>query len=56
MEDLNKIRVAAANGLTKQETSALVGHALTSEELVEFNKTKAYLKLKQRKDQEDEIE
>lgn len=54
MEEIDKIRTAAANGLTKQETAALIGHTLSKEELTEFDKTRAFIKLKARKEQEQE--
>lgn len=46
-----KVQISAANGLSLAETEAVVGHKLSKEELQEFNKTKALLKLKKKKDQ-----
>ena len=56
MDEIDKIRAAAANGLTKQETAALIGHTLSKEEATEFDRTKAFIKLKSRKEQEREQE
>lgn len=53
-EDVNKIRTAAASGLTKAETEALVGHQLSDEEMTQFNKTKAALKLQAAVDKKKE--
>lgn len=45
-EELDKVRAAAASGLTKTEVSALLGRTLSQEEATEFDKTKALVKLK----------
>lgn len=45
-EDIDRVRSAAAGGLTVAETEAIVGHKLSSDEKDEFNKTKAIVKLK----------
>lgn len=43
--DEDKIRTAAANGLNKAETEALIGRAMAAQDLKLFNKTKAAMKL-----------
>lgn len=45
-EDIDRVRSAAAGGLTVAETEAIVGHKLSLDEKDEFNKTKAIVKLK----------
>lgn len=45
-EELDKVRAAAATGLTKAEVAALLGRTLSQEEATEFDKTKALVKLK----------
>lgn len=52
--DIDKIRTSAANGLTKAETEALLGHQMTDDELTQFNKTKAAIKLKAAADKKKE--
>lgn len=43
--DEDKIRTAAANGLNKAETEALIGRAMTAQDFKLYNKTKAAMKL-----------
>ena len=50
-EELDKVRVAAASGLTKTEMSALLGRTLSQEEATEFDKTKALVKLKAKQEE-----
>lgn len=48
MDEIDTIKASAANGLTKVETEALVGHKLTDDQKTVYNKTKAVLKLKEK--------
>jgi hypothetical protein len=54
MSESDDIKAAAANGLSKSETAALLGRQLTAEEIQIYNKTKAYFKLKVKKEKEEE--
>lgn len=48
---LDKIRASASNGLTKQETEAIIGQKMTDDQLLEFNKVKGIIKIKAKQDE-----
>lgn len=50
MEAVDQVKAASAGGLTVKETESLLGRKLSDEETVEFTRTKALVKLKNRKD------
>lgn len=50
MEDLDTIRACAANGLSSKETEAVLGRPLSDNDTREYNRTKAFLKLKNKKE------
>ena len=52
-DNIKKIQAAVANGLNKNETEALIGHKLDEQEVAEFNRTKALLKLQAKKEKVD---
>ena len=52
-DTLDKIRAAASNGLTKQETAALIGTKLTEEQLVEYDKVRGIMKLKNKQEERE---
>lgn len=52
-ETLQQIKAAVMNGLTRPEIEGLLGRKLEEDEVQEFNKTKALLKLKERQEEID---
>lgn len=48
--DIDKLKAAAANGLSLAETEAVLGHTLDKDEKKEWNKARAFVKLKARED------
>ena len=52
-DTLDKIRAAASNGLTKQETAALIGTKLTEEQLIEYDRVKGIMKLKSKQEERE---
>ena len=52
-DTLDKIRAAASNGLTRQETAALIGTKLTEEQLVEYDRVKGIMKLKNKQEERE---
>lgn len=53
---LDKIRASASNGLTKQETEAIIGQKMTDDQLLEFNKVKGIIKIKAKQDEKKDQE
>ena len=52
-DTLDKIRAAASNGLTRQETAALIGTKLTEEQLIEYDRVKGIMKLKNKQEERE---
>lgn len=50
--DIEKIKASAANGLTKTETEAILGRKLTNDERIDFERVKAAMKLKARREKD----
>lgn len=48
IDTIDKVKASAANGLSISETEAIVGHQLSKDEKLAYNKVKAALKLKSR--------